>query len=90
MDDLDYNLIIAYAFGIILLYLVARLLLVPLRVLVYALYNAAIGGLVIWGLNLAGQYIGFRLALNPATALGVGFLGVPGVVLLFVLQRILG
>jgi inhibitor of the pro-sigma K processing machinery len=86
----DYNLIIAYAFGILLLYLVARLLLVPLRFLVYALYNAVIGGVAIWGLNLAGQYLGFRLALNPATALGVGFLGVPGVILLFVLQRVLG
>jgi len=87
---MDYNLIVAYVFGIILLYLVARLLLVPLRFLVYALYNAVIGGVAIWGLNLVGQYLGFRLALNPATALGVGFLGVPGVVLILVLQRLLG
>jgi len=40
-------------------------------------------------LNFVGGYFGLHIALNPVTALVVGFLGVPGVVLLLVLRYIL-
>lgn len=83
------NTILAFAGGLVLLYLVGWLLLVPLKIVWRFIYNGIIGGIVLWILNLIGGFFGFTLPLNPLTALIVGFLGVPGVILLVVLKFIL-
>lgn len=80
------NVILAYAFGILLIYLVGRMLLMPLKLIFRLIYNGAVGGLMLWLLNLAGAYIDFHIAINPATALIAGFLGIPGVILLILLK----
>ncbi len=40
-------------------------------------------------LNILGTGIGVSIAINPVTALIAGFLGVPGVILMLILQVIL-
>ncbi|MFZ5974904.1 MAG: pro-sigmaK processing inhibitor BofA family protein, partial [Bacillota bacterium] len=60
------------------------------KVLMKFLLNGVIGGLMLWILNLVGGYIGISVVINPVTALIAGFLGVPGVVLILLLQVILG
>lgn len=87
---MDYAAVLAYAFGLLLLYIVGRVLIMPLRIAVKLLYNALIGGVVLLILNFLGGYIGLHIALNPITAIVVGFLGVPGVLMLLVLKYILG
>lgn len=79
---MEINNLIAYGIGLLLVYLIVRMLVVPLRYLWIVLYNGILGGLILWGLNFVGAYFGFHLALNPLTALLVGFLGVPGLALL--------
>jgi inhibitor of the pro-sigma K processing machinery len=86
---MDYAAVLAYAFGLLLLYVVGRVLIMPLKIVVKLVYNALIGGVVLLILNFIGGYIGLHIALNPITALLVGFLGVPGVVMLLILQYIL-
>ncbi|MGI5857956.1 MAG: pro-sigmaK processing inhibitor BofA family protein [Tepidanaerobacteraceae bacterium] len=85
----DYAAVLAYAFGLLLLYVVGRVLIMPLKIVVKLIYNALIGGVVLLILNFIGGYIGLHIALNPITALLVGFLGVPGVIMLLVIQYIL-
>ena len=85
----DYAAVLAYAFGLLLLYVVGRVLIMPLKIVVKLIYNALIGGGVLLILNFIGGYIGLHIALNPITALLVGFLGVPGVIMLLVIQYIL-
>ncbi|AEE92326.1 Pro-sigmaK processing inhibitor BofA [Tepidanaerobacter acetatoxydans Re1] len=87
--QIDFAAVLAYAFGLLLLYIVGRILIMPLRIVLKLMYNALIGGVVLLLLNFLGGYIGLHIALNPVTALVVGFLGVPGVVMLLVLQYIL-
>ncbi|AEE95388.1 pro-sigmaK processing inhibitor BofA family protein [Mahella australiensis] len=87
--DIQFSTILAFAGGLVLLYLVGWLLLVPLKIVWRLIYNGIIGGVVLWLLNLIGSYFGFTLAINPLTALIVGFLGVPGVILLVILKFIL-
>ncbi|MBZ4665152.1 pro-sigmaK processing inhibitor BofA family protein [Mahella sp.] len=87
--DIPFSTILAFAGGLVLLYLVGWLLLVPLKIVWRLIYNGIIGGVVLWLLNLIGGYFGFTLAINPLTALIVGFLGVPGVILLVILKFIL-
>lgn len=82
----DYNVILAYVFGIVLIYLIGRMLLMPLRIVFKLIYNALIGGLMLWVLNLVGGHIGFTIAINPISALVAGFLGIPGVILLILFK----
>lgn len=85
--QMDYAAILAYAFGLLLLYVVGRALIVPLKIVIRLVYNALIGGVVLLLLNFIGGYFGLHIALNPVTALIVGFLGVPGIIMLLVLQE---
>ena len=78
----DFNIIIAFAFGLLLLYIIGRVLLMPIRIVFRLIYNGLIGGVILWLLNWVGAYLGFTIAINAVTALVVGFLGLPGVVLL--------
>lgn len=82
----DMTVLLAYAFGIILLYVVGRMFLMPLKLIFKLIYNGIIGGIMLWVVNLLGSNIGFTIAINPLTALVAGFLGLPGVILLILFK----
>lgn len=87
---MELHVVFAYAFGVLLLYLIARVLVLPLRILLRLLYNALVGALLLAFVNFVGSFvIGVYLPINPVTALVAGFLGIPGVVLLIALQYLL-
>lgn len=82
----EIHVILAYVFGIILLYFVGRMFLLPIKLIFRLVYNALIGGAMLWVVNFVGANIGFTIAINPVTALIAGFLGIPGVVLLILFK----
>lgn len=82
----EVNVVLAYAFGILLIYLVGRMFLMPIKLIFRLVYNALIGGVMLWLLNFVGLHIGFNIPINPITALIAGFLGLPGVVLLILFK----
>ncbi|QDR82893.1 pro-sigmaK processing inhibitor BofA family protein [Sporomusa termitida] len=83
---LEFNVIIAYAFGIILIYLIGRMFLMPIKLVFKLIYNGLVGGIMLWVVNLVGGYFGFTIGINAITALVAGFLGLPGVVLLILFK----
>lgn len=87
--NIEFTVILAYAFGLILLYIIGWLLIVPIRVILKLIANAIVGGIALIVLNFIGGFIGISIGVNPITALVVGVLGVPGVILLLVIQYIL-
>ncbi|HZK35257.1 MAG TPA: pro-sigmaK processing inhibitor BofA family protein [Bacillota bacterium] len=87
--NIPFDIILAYIIGLVLLYFVGWLLLVPFKFLLRWMINALIGGAALWLLNLLGKLIGVTVAINPVTALTVGFLGIPGIILILLLQFIL-
>jgi inhibitor of the pro-sigma K processing machinery len=89
VNQIDLWAILAYAFGLLMLYAIGRMLLGPIRLVLKLVYNAVVGGLVLVLLNFIGSYVGLHIALNPINALIVGFLGIPGVLLLIALKNIL-
>ncbi|SHM71672.1 inhibitor of the pro-sigma K processing machinery [Caldanaerovirga acetigignens] len=89
MNQIDLWAILAYAFGLLMLYAIGRMLLGPIRLVLKLVYNAVVGGLVLVLLNFIGSYVGLHIAINPINALIVGLLGIPGVVLLIALKNIL-
>ena len=86
LPALELNVIIAYAFGIILIYLVGRMLTMPIRLVFKLIYNGIVGGIMLWIVNFVGAYFNFTIGINPITALVAGFLGIPGVVLLILFK----
>jgi len=87
--DISLDIILAYFLGLVLLYLIGWLLLVPLKLILRFLLNAVLGGIALWLLNLVGGLIGITVAINPITALTVGFLGIPGLILILLLQYVI-
>jgi inhibitor of the pro-sigma K processing machinery len=90
MLNFDLNFIIAFFFGILVIYILARLLYFPLRIFVRFLVNTVAGGVLLVVFNFAGAFWGIQIGLNVITALIVGLMGIPGIILLLVLQRLTG
>jgi len=86
---MDINIIIAFVLGLLLIYLIGRVMLAPLKWIVKLLINAVVGGVILWVINFFGTYVSIHIPLNPITALTAGFLGIPGIVLLLVIQQII-
>ncbi len=85
----DVGVILAYAAGIILLFIFGRLFLAPLKTLLKLAFNSLCGAAAILLANWAGSLVGFHMSLNIYTAFIVGTLGVPGFILLAVLRILL-
>lgn len=77
------QIIVALA-GILILFIILKILAMPMKIIIKLLINAFVGVVVLYLLNL----IGVGIVINWITALIVGFLGVPGVIIVAVLQFI--
>ena len=64
-----------------------RLVLIPVRLLWRMAMHAASGFLCLWILNSVSGFTGLLFPLNAATVAAAGFLGVPGMALMALLQR---
>ncbi len=81
----EIGILLAYGFGILVLYILGYLFLVPLKFLVKLIANSLLGGLVILIVNWVGAYWGLHIPLNFFSAVFIGILGLPGVALLLIL-----
>ncbi|HHX74247.1 MAG TPA: pro-sigmaK processing inhibitor BofA [Firmicutes bacterium] len=90
MPEIGVNTVIAVIFGLFVLYYLLRLLAAPARLLLRVLLTGAAGAVVLFVFNLAAGFFGLALGINAATSLIVGFMGLPGLVMLIVVQKILG
>lgn len=62
---------------------------IPIRILIKLLINGLIGGVLLFFFNLIGGIFGLSILINPLNAIIAGVLGVPGVILILILQAIL-
>ena len=72
------SIIIVVVLGLVAL----RLLLLPMKILWKLALNSLSGFVCLWLLNLLSGITGIVFEINFFTALLVGFLGIPGIVLL--------
>ncbi len=86
--EYEIGLILAYGFGIAIIYLAGYLLLAPMKVIGKLVLNSLAGGAALVLINFLGSFLSFHLPLNFFSAIITGFLGVPGVALLFILEKI--
>ena len=76
MEDLSFLV------ALIVLYIV-------LKIIIKLMINAFVGGVVLFLINLVGASFGFALNITWLTSLIVGIFGVPGVVLVILLQIVM-
>ena len=86
---IPWELVASFAFGLVLLCLIGYLLLIPRRFVWRLVAGGVMGALALWAVNLLGSLVGFSVAVNPFTAMAVGFLGLPGAALVVALQLLL-
>jgi len=82
---LGEKLLLAFL-GLLLLVGLLRLFAAPLKLALRLLGNTLAGFAALFVLNLTAPLTGFALGLNLMNALTVGLLGLPGLVLLILLQ----
>lgn len=87
--DLSVTSLLAFLIGLVILYIVGLLLVIPLKFLIKLVINAVIGGIILFIFNIIGAFLGYTVVINPLNALIVGVLGVPGIILILILQFIL-
>jgi len=80
------QLVFAVVFILFLVLIVTRILVKPLRLLAKLFFNSIVGLLMLLGFNLIGGLFGMTIPVNLVTILLAGFLGVPGLILLIILQ----
>lgn len=83
------NVVIAFVFALVLLYLVLRLILVPFRKAGRVLLRVGISALCLIAVNLIGGRFGYEVPLNVVTVLMPVVLGVPGFFLATLMQFLL-
>ncbi|MBQ9297741.1 MAG: pro-sigmaK processing inhibitor BofA family protein [Clostridia bacterium] len=87
---MESNILVAYFIGIIVIFFVGRLFIVPLKYIFKLILNSIFGGVFILLINLIGGNFGFHIGLNLITAIFVGLLGIPGSIVLILLKLMLG
>ena len=83
------NTVLLLALAVIVVIVLIRIISAPIKLIFKLLVNTAIGFGILFLINLVGQNFGFQLEMNLLHALIVGIFGIPGVVVLILLQFLL-
>ena len=86
--DLNQKILAGLLAGFLLVALI-RVFSVPLKVTLKLLANTLLGFGVLWLINRTAGLTGVSLGLNLWNALTIGILGLPGVLLLLLVQWVL-
>jgi inhibitor of the pro-sigma K processing machinery len=81
--------IMAGAGGMILFMLLSRSAWRPLKWIWYGVLYTAVGAVVLFLFNLVGEWMHFRIPINPMTAFITGVLGLPGLLYLVIVKGFL-
>lgn len=82
--------VLAWVAGVLIVIALGKVLLLPMKFVLKLVVNGLLGGLAIIVINLLTQpLLGFFIPLNIISALVAGILGLPGIILLVILQFML-
>lgn len=82
---IEMGVFLTFGGALILLFLLGKALLIPLKIILRLVLNSIVGGVALMVVNFIGMNFGVLIPLNVINAMTVGILGVPGVVMLLIL-----
>lgn len=71
--------------AVVAVFIILKILAWPIKKIIKMILNIVIGGVLLVIVNMIGANFGFTIPLNWITALVVGILGIPGLVVLAIL-----
>ncbi|MFZ7132994.1 MAG: pro-sigmaK processing inhibitor BofA family protein [Eubacteriales bacterium] len=90
---LETDAVMAYAVGLLLLYLLGSFLIkifkVPFKIVITIFINSILGIIALLIINIIGASYNFQIGINPISVLSIGVLGIPGLIMLILLNLIL-
>ena len=81
----ELGVFLTFGGALILIFLLGKALLIPLKVILRLLANSMVGAVLLIVINFIGANFGLLIPVNVINSLTVGILGVPGVVMLLLL-----
>ena len=79
---MDIMTVITFIGAVFILFIILKLLTLPMKLIIKLVINGIFGGLVLYGLSL----VGITVTINWITALVVGILGIPGALIVVALS----
>ena len=86
---MDINSVGTFIICIVLLFIIGKVFIWPLKKILKLVFNSILGGLLIYIINIIGMNFGFHIGLNLLTSILVGILGIPGAILLVFIKIII-
>lgn len=83
---MDTNTIISYIACICFLFIFGKVFILPIKTMLKLLVNSILGAIIIFIINWIGVIFNFHIGLNIITSIVVGILGIPGAILLVILN----
>ena len=80
------NNIIYFIIAVLAIFVVGKIFAWPFKILFNLIINGVMGGILLFLINLVGSKFGLVIPINAITALIAGFLGIPGVLFLVILN----
>lgn len=80
--SVEMGVFLTFGGTLILLFLLGKTLLIPLKIVLKMMVNGLLGGVLLVVLNAIGSGLGLMIPLNLVNAVTVGVLGIPGVIML--------
>ena len=82
---IELGVYLTFGGALILIFLLGRALLVPLKMILKLIANSLVGAVLLIVINFIGMNIGIMIPINVVNVLTVGILGVPGVITLLLI-----
>ena len=86
--NIDFSEVFVFISLLLILYMLGTILLGPLKKFFKIIVFGVFGCIALLVINFFGQIFAFHIPINPISAIAVGFLGLPGLVLISVLNLI--
>ena len=83
--DIEMGVFLTFGGALILILLLGRVLLIPIKMLGKLILNSILGAVIVMVINFVGMSFGFVIPLNIINAVIVGVLGIPGAIMLLIL-----
>lgn len=83
---MEVFIFLAYASGLLIIFILAKLFALSGKLIVKIVINSVCGGIILLAINVIGGVFGVHIPINIVTGLGVGTLGIPAIVLLYLIS----
>lgn len=78
-----------FLLGILLIYIVGKLIRIPIKIIGKLIMNGLVGCLLLLFFNFFGSSLGITLPITKLSAVIVGFFGLPGIAVMLIFRYFL-